>query len=295
MTITVFNLGVHAGIEQALCDTLGAERGALAHRRFPDGEEYLRVLSPLAGHTAIILCGLDRPADRFLALCFLSRLLREQGAVSVGLVTPYLAYMRQDKRFNEGEALTSKHFADLLAEHVDWLVTVDPHLHRYHAMSDVYRIPALVVHAAPTLARWCRDLQQAFLIGPDAESEQWVSAMAEAADLPYVIAAKVRHGDRSVSITLPETAHLAGRTPVLVDDVVSSGMTMRMTLQELAGRGFTGMRIACVHALFAEGSDAMLQAAGAGQIASTNTIVHTSNGIDIGPLIAGAVQDFLNP
>lgn len=289
----VFNLGGHEGIARALMARLGATAGELSVRHFPDGESYVRVLSDVQGSIAIILCPLDHPDDKFLTLAFLSRVLREQGAVSVGLVAPYLAYMRQDKRFHEGEALTCRHFADLVAEHFDWLATVDPHLHRYHAMGEVYRIPTRVVHATPVIAAWCRGLGNAFLVGPDAESEQWVSSIAAVAGLPYVIGEKTRHGDREVEIVFPDTAALAGKIPLLVDDVVSSGMTLRVTLESLARRGFREARIACVHALFAEGSDRMLAEAGAVGIVSVNTILHASNCLDVGPLLAGAVAELV--
>ncbi len=294
MNPVVFSLNGHQRIADALAGLPGASRGELALRQFPDGESYVRVLSAVAGQQAIILCGLENPDAKFLPLAFLARVLREQGAASIGLVAPYLAYMRQDKRFHPGEALTSRHFADLLGEHVDWLVTVDPHLHRYHVMGEVYRIPAQALHAAPLLADWCGQVRNAFLVGPDAESEQWVAALAEAANLPYVIASKVRHGDRDVVISLPDCTHLAGRTPLLVDDVISSGTTMRVTLELLAARGFSGMRIACVHALLADGVAAMLERAGAVELVSANTIVHASNRIDAGPLVAGAVAGLLS-
>src|SRR3546814_3448530 len=63
---------------------------------------------------------------------------------------------------------------------LDWLVTVDPHLHRYHELSEIYRIPTQVVHAAPFLASWIkRNVARPLIIGPDLESEQWVSQRSE--------------------------------------------------------------------------------------------------------------------
>lgn len=59
----------------------------------------------------------------------------------MGLVAPYLAYMRQDQQFRPGEVVTSRMFAALVSRHVDWLVTVDPHLHRVHALDEIYAVP----------------------------------------------------------------------------------------------------------------------------------------------------------
>ena len=80
------------------------------------------------------------PNEEVLPLLFAAATARELGVPSVGLVSPYLAYMRQDRRFKPGEAVTSREVAKLLSDAVDWLVTVDRHLHRYGSL-EIYRIP----------------------------------------------------------------------------------------------------------------------------------------------------------
>ena len=103
-----------------------------------------------------LVCTLDRPDAKMLPLLFAAAAARELGASQVGLVAPYLAYMRQDRRFKPGEAVTSREFARLLSGAFDWLVTVDPHLHRYASLAEIYRIPTRVVHAAPLISQWIR-------------------------------------------------------------------------------------------------------------------------------------------
>jgi ribose-phosphate pyrophosphokinase len=132
---------------RALAQTLGAEVGQVGLRKFPDGETYLRFATDLAGRMLAIVCTLDRPNDKILPLLFAAGTAKELGAAKIGLVTPYLAYMRQDRRFKPGEAVTSRKVAQLLSNAFDWLVTVDPHLHRYSALSEIYRIPTQVVRA----------------------------------------------------------------------------------------------------------------------------------------------------
>jgi ribose-phosphate pyrophosphokinase len=132
--------------------------------------------------------------------------------------------MRQDIRFHAGEAVTSRTFAAILSRHLDWLVTVDPHLHRYHALSEIYRIPTQVVHAARLLASWIkRNVARPLIIGPDLESEQWVSQVAADADAPFLVCEKIRSGDRDVTISIPNAPAFLDRQPVLVDDIASSG------------------------------------------------------------------------
>lgn len=294
MSRILFNLNGHADIAAAICRQCQASIGDYARRQFPDGETYLRVDSPVRGADVILLCGLEQPDNKFLPLLFLSRQLKQMGARSVGLVSPYLAYMRQDRRFIDGEALTSRHFAELLSNHVDWLVTVDPHLHRYHSLDEIYSVPSRVLHAAPLLAQFVRDEGDVWLLGPDEESAQWVSVMAETAGVPWAVARKERFGDRDVRVTLPDTSAFSGRRAMLVDDVISSGHTMQRALLALKAQGFEGSDCLCIHGLFADGCDVMLKEAGAARLISCNSILHPSNRVDLGPVIAEAVSSLLS-
>lgn len=294
MSRILFNLNGHENIAAAICRQCQASIGDYARRQFPDGETYLRVDSPVRGADVILLCGLEQPDDKFLPLLFLSRQLKQMGARSVGLVSPYLAYMRQDRRFIDGEALTSRHFAELLSNHVDWLVTVDPHLHRYHSLDEIYSVPSRVLHAAPLLAQFVRDEGDVWLLGPDEESAQWVSVMAETAGVPWAVARKERFGDRDVRVTLPDTSAFAGRRAMLVDDVISSGHTMQRALLALKAQGFEGSDCLCIHGLFADRADVMLKEAGAARLISCNSILHPSNRVDLGPVTAEAVGSLLN-
>src|SRR5262245_36353635 len=100
-------------------------------RIFPDGESYVRFLSPLNGKTVYLVCTLHRPNEQFLPLYLTAGGARDAGAEKVVLIAPYLCYLRQDKVFLDGEVLSSKRFASLLSSFLDALVTIDPHLHRY--------------------------------------------------------------------------------------------------------------------------------------------------------------------
>src|SRR3546814_16823614 len=94
--------------------------------------------------------------------------------------------MRQDRRFQLGEAVSSKSVARLVSATFDRLVTVDPHLHRYPALSTLYTIPDITLHAAPALADWiAAHVEAPLLIGPDEEREQWVSAIAARVGAPF--------------------------------------------------------------------------------------------------------------
>ena len=254
-------------------------------RQFPDGESYLCVNTNVVGAHCLVLANLAHPNDKYLPLIFLTDTLCQLGAASVGLVAPYLSYMRQDRRFVEGEAITSRIFAKQLSAHADWLVTVDPHLHRYHTLNEIYDIPNRVVQGALALASWLKNQDDIFLVGPDAESEQWVSQIASISGHPFVIGEKQRHGDCDVVVELPDLDQFRTRNAVIIDDVISSGHTVLRCIEALISKGITEIRCAAVHGIFADNIDTELMRAGLAQLVTTNTIPHRSNRIDVTDLL----------
>ena len=277
-----------------VAENIGGEIATLECRSFPDGESYVRYLTPVEGRKLALICSLDRPNEKFLPLAFAASTARELGAAQIGLVAPYLAYMRQDRRFQTGEALTSGIFARSISSLFDWLVTVDPHLHRRSSLSEIYNIPARVVHAAPLFASWITEnIERPLLIGPDEESEQWVGAIATACGAPHLVLKKERKGDRDVVVSIPKIADLTNHTPVLMDDIISSGHTMMKTIEQLKSAGASGPICMAVHGIFAEGAYEKLQQAGAVRIVTANTIAHESNVIDVTETLSGGIVDLL--
>lgn len=294
MTPILFSLEPGLPLYEPLRATLEADAGSLEQRHFPDGETYLRVASSVSDRDCVLLVNLVDPDAGFLPLAFLASTLKELGARSVGLVAPYLSYMRQDTRFIPGEAITSRVFAGLVSEQVDWLVTVDPHLHRYASLDEIYSIPTTVVQGAPALARWCSEqAEPLLLVGPDSESEQWVAAIARETGQPYVVGRKERRGDRDVTVTLPDVSVHRERRAVIIDDVISSGHTILNTLAALQRVGMERVDCAAVHGIFAEGIDATLYERGIRRLVTSNSVPHASNGVDLSAYLAGPIERHL--
>ena len=261
--LLLFALPGNEVMVRALAQRLGGEVGGMELHAFPDGETYFRFPADPAGRAVGLVCTLDRPNEKLLPLLFAAATARELGAASVGLVAPYLAYMRQDRRFKPGEAVTSRVFARLLSGAFDWLATVDPHLHRYSSLAEIYTIRSRAVHAAALISQWIRSrVEWPLIIGPDRESEQWVSVVAKDAGAPYAVLEKVRRGDREVEVSDRNLGDLAGRTPVLVDDIISSGRTMVAAVRLIVARSGATPVCVAVHGLFA---DDFGRASGAGR------------------------------
>ena len=290
----LFTLESHP-LGETLSKRLAAEIGIFNARSFPDGESYLRIQTDVKNSHCIIVADLSNPNKKYLPLIFLLETLRELGAASVGLVAPYLCYMRQDRRFVDGEAITSKLFARALSKHIDWLVTIDPHLHRYNTLNEIYSVFNKVVQGAPALANWLRNKSNCLLVGPDAESEQWVSTIAQQSGHPFVIGEKNRYGDRDVEVILPDLQKHQSRTAVIIDDVISSGQTILQCVKSLNKQNLHSIQCAAIHGIFADYSDQVLLANGLNQLVTSNTIPNYTNAFDVTELLVNPISECIEP
>ena len=276
-------------LAETLAPAMGAEMRALDWHHFPDGESLMTLPGDLDGADVALLATLRNPDHLALPLRFASATAREIGARRVGLIAPYLGYMRQDRRFEAGQAVSARLFAQFLGESFDWLVTVDPHLHRIARLEEVFPIPAVRAVSAPLLANWIKtNRPDAVLLGPDSESQQWVAEVARLAGRPYEVLRKVRTGDRQVEVSVPDSAVLRDGTPVILDDIASSGRTLVRTIERLVAAGTRAPVCPVIHAVFAGSAHDDILAAGAARIITTDTIPHTSNAIGIASILAEA-------
>lgn len=276
---------------QRLAVAAGMGYADVAIHRFPDGESLVRLPQRLP-QNVILCCSLDRPNDKLIELELAAATALQLGADRLTLVAPYLCYMRQDTAFHPGEAVSQQIIGELLARRFDTVITVDPHLHRTPGLQQAVPVRrAVALSAAPAMAaRLASRSDSPLLIGPDEESEQWVSAIAAPGGLDYGVAHKRRLGDRSVQVELP---HLdcAGRHAVLVDDVVSTGRTLLEAARQLRARGAESVSALVTHALFIGDAQDRLQEVGVRDICSTDSVGHSSNKIHLAALLAAALAD----
>jgi ribose-phosphate pyrophosphokinase len=273
---------------------LSCDAGDLQIHHFPDKESCPRFITPIEGRDVVIVCNLDRPDGKIMSLYLAACVARELGARSVGLVIPYLPYMRQDTRFKNGEGITSLHFAHLISSCCDWVVTVDPYLHRHNALSDIFTIPTKIVHAAPGVAKWIVDnVTSPVIFGLDTKSEQWVAEVAEAADCPNVTLNMTRCGDSDVEVSVPDASFWVGMTPVLMDDIVSTARTMITAVHQIELAGMAPAVCVVVHPLFAGDAFVALQTCGVDRIVSCNTVTHVTNRINLCASVAIAIIEML--
>ena len=262
---------------------------ALIHH-FPDGETRLQLPESLPD--TVVLCQtLDHPNSKLVELVLAAATARDLGARHITLVAPYLCYMRQDKAFHPGEAVSQRIIGTLLSQWIDALITVDSHLHRVHQLQDAVPVnPAINLTATAVMSAFLKkQLDKPFLVGPDEESEQWVAAIARDSGFDYCIARKQRFGDQQVRVSLPK-ADYQNRHIVLVDDVASTGRTLEEATRGLSRFEPASISVLVTHALFVGDAQARLHRAGVSHIWSTDAIPHSSNALHLDQLLAEALS-----
>ncbi|PDT87189.1 phosphoribosylpyrophosphate synthetase [Bradyrhizobium sp. Y36] len=294
-TIALQTLPGGSDAAERLAARLGISCAEIAVHRFPDGE--LRVAVAPATDTTILYAPLDHPNDKLITLLFAAEALRRNGAKRLVLVAPYLCYMRQDAAFHPGEAISQRAMGTLLATMVDRIVTVDAHLHRTPDIGSVFPgIEAENISAMPAIAKALATSgidPATLVIGPDMESEPWVSDIASRLQLRHTVAQKTRHGDHSVAISFADPDLLSGRPALLVDDIMSSGTTMIAAAKALTAMGATAVDAVVTHALFPPAMTVAFASAGIRSIRSTDSVPHPTNAIFLAESLATALRSEL--
>ncbi len=275
---------------QSLANASGLQYASIELRRFPDGESYVRLPNNLPDHV-VIFCTLSPANDKLIELMLVSETAKQQHVKRLSLISPYLCYMRQDQAFHSGEAISQTIIGRFLAEHFEDLITVDPHLHRVNKLSDATPIQnPQVLTAAGLISKYIKTNLKStpILLGPDSESEQWVKQVAKPDNLDYIIATKTRFGDRDVNVDVPGV-NLKDREVIIIDDIASTGNTLIEAAKQISESGIKHLYAVVTHALLDEQALSALKESGVETIWSTNTLPHSSNVIDIEPVLVDAV------
>ncbi len=276
-----------------LAEALSIPCHIIQRHRFPDGESKFTLPTKLPEH--VLFCRtLDHPNEKLVELLLAAKTAREMGAKELTLVAPYLCYMRQDKAFHPGEVISQPIIGLFLADLFDNVITVDPHLHRIqHLEQAVPATRAVTLSATPLMSRFLgQHFKDPILLGPDSESEQWVSAVASPNQWTYGVCKKIRTGDQKVEIILPEI-NLYERAVIIVDDVASSGQTLTTAVRQCLLKNAKHVDVLVTHALFADNAKEHIIQAGVRNMWSTDSVSHESNVIPLDELLKDAILNLM--
>jgi ribose-phosphate pyrophosphokinase len=292
----LFGGTANSPLAEAVATPLNTKLGACRIERFPDGEIHVEILEEAREGDVFILQPLSPPvAHHLLELLLMADACRRGGARRVTAVVPYLGYARQDRRARQGEAVAARLVADLLKARVDRLVALDLH---NPAIEGFFDIPVEHVSAVEMLAHRLRPTvsRDSVLVAPDLGAVKRVQRYADHLDLPVSYAQKVRISPRDVSVH-HVIGNVEGRSPILVDDMISTGNTLISAIEHLLERGCNPrITVAATHGLFVEDALNRLSALPVERILVTDSVPGGEGPpslplerVPVGPLLAGAV------
>ncbi len=273
-------------VAKVLARKLNAVFSPMQISSFPDGEIYLRFNAEMKGKKLIIVQSFQPDANKSLfQILVAAETAHNLGAKKVILAAPYLGFMRQDKQFNSGEAITSKIMGKHLSMCLDKIITIDPHLHRYKSLADVFSIPHKILTANLLIAEYIqKKIKNAVIVGPDWESYQWAEEVAMKIGAEASCLEKTRFSSRKVRVKMVKPVPLLGRNCVLVDDIISTGNTMAEAAKKVKSLGAKTITAIGIHGLFVDGTKKLYNA-GINTIVTTNCIEHETNEIDVTSLL----------
>lgn len=289
MIIISCSHGKHLGYN--LAKRLKAQHSELFAKKFPDDELLVRFNANLNGKLVVLVQSFyGNISDCIVEVLLASATARELGAKRIILVAPYFPYLRQDKRFHEGESVSQGIIAKLIERYFDEILIIDPHLHRKTSLSQIFRIKSAKLTANSLIADYIKKyIKNPVIMGPDEESYKWARSVAEMINAESGILKKKRYSSYHVKVNLNKKIDLKNKNTVIVDDIVSTGHTIIETAKLLRKLGAKNIYCLCVHGIFAEGALKKLGKAKI-KVISTNTIPNPAAKIDMSGEIAKAIK-----
>ncbi|MBY6243557.1 ribose-phosphate pyrophosphokinase [Methylosinus sp. Sm6] len=280
--LALFALGSSAEIGENIAREIGIALSPHEERRFEDGERKIRPLACVRGRSVYVISSLhgeqsESGADKLLRLLLFIGALRDAGAAKITAVAPYLCYARKDRRTKPLDPVATRTVAQLLeAVGVDAVVAIDAH--NVAAFENAFRIEAVALDAQALFARhFVQRIGQApaAVVSPDLGGEKRAELFRQRLEalLGRAVAKGFMDKHRSMGEVTGEifAGDVAGRTVVILDDLISSGGTMARTAAACRANGAARVCLAATHGLFARGG-ATLRDAEVDEIVVTDSV-----------------------
>lgn len=264
---------------------LSASLADVEIRRFADGECYVRIKTGLKGEDVVIVQN-TYPDENIVEAILLKSAVRDMDPNSLILVIPYYGYARQDRKFQDGEAISAKILAKIIGADTDLVITVDPH--KDHII-DFFDTKALSCSAVPEIANYLLNKGIDVVIAPDRGALERAKRAAKILDCDSDFLEKRRISDEIVEMT-PKSIEVKGKVIAIIDDIISTGGTMAKAVEEMKKRGARKIFVACTHGLFINNALEKMIKAGADEIVSTDTIENVYSKVKIAPQIAKVIK-----
>ena len=265
----------------------------LETKKFPDGERYIRVKEDVEDEDVVIVQSTSFPQDEhFVELLFLIKNLKSLNAKSIRVVVPYMGYARQELRFNPGECISARFVSELIVDAgADEFISINLH---EDSVRDFFSIPARNVSAMPVIAEYIREnINDPVIVAPDKGALGFAEEIASILNCNFTYLSKVRLGPDKVETKIASDEGIRqvnGKSAVIVDDIIATGGTIVNAIGILKENGASDVNVCCVHPTLVNDAVLKIYAAGANDLAGTDTIKSDVSVISVARIIAKALK-----
>lgn len=260
-------------------------------KKFPDGERYYRIKDEIPeDEDVIVVQSTGYPQDEnMMELFFILDTLGDMNIKNITVVSPYLGYSRQERRFKEVECISAKATAKLLQSMgIKRLISINLH---EQSICDLYDIPVDNLSAMPEIAKYIDEVstEKPVILAPDKGAQNFAKEIATILDTDYDYLEKVRLSPEKVE-TKTKNISVDGRCVVIIDDIISTGGTIVNATEILKQQGAKSVDVYCVHPVLVNDAIIKINAAGADSLQATNTLKSEVAKISVASTIANHIK-----
>ncbi|NBT44113.1 MAG: ribose-phosphate diphosphokinase [Gammaproteobacteria bacterium] len=248
-TFMVFSGNANVPLAKGIVRALNMRLGHATLGRFSDAEISYEIEENVRGRDVFIVQPTCSPVnENLMELLVMIDAFRRSSAALVTAVIPYYGYSRQDRRIRSARVpIAAKLVAKMIcAAGADRVLTVDLHADQIQGFFDV---PVDNVYASPILLGdvWRQQYQDLIVVSPDVGGVVRARALAkrlDEADLAIIDKRRPRANEAKVMNIIGD---VAGRTCIMVDDLVDTAGTLCKAAEALKDNGAMKVVAYCTH------------------------------------------------
>jgi ribose-phosphate pyrophosphokinase len=271
-SICVFTGNSNRPLAESICDILEIKIGNGEVKKFSDGETSVDIHQSIRGKDIFIVQSTCSPTNEHLMeLLIMLDAMKRASAKRITAVIPYFGYARQDRKASPRTPITAKLVANLLAvSGADRILTMDLHAGQIQGFFD---IPVDNLYAKPVVLKYIQEkfLNNLCIVSPDAGGVERARAYAKPlkADLAIIDKKRERANESDVMHIIGE---VAGKTCLIVDDMVDTAGTLTNGAIALKEAGALKVAACCSHAVLSGPAISRIEASPLEEIVATDTI-----------------------
>ena len=270
--IKIFTGRSNPQLAYEIADYLGTSVGPMIVKNFSDGEIYVQIQESIRGDDIFIVQPTCNPVNKnLMELLIMIDAFKRASARNITAVIPYYGYARQDRKTAGREAITAKLVADLLTTAgPDRILAMDLHTGQIQGF---FNILVDHIYSTPILAKYIKEknLSDIVMVSPDAGGVERTRVFAKKLNAPIAIIDKRRsaHNVAEVSNVIGD---VAGRTAILIDDMIDTAGTICEAAKLLKKTGAKEVYVCACHPVFSGPALQRLEDAPITEVIVCNTI-----------------------